>query len=162
MEYSIKAHPTLYNGVRFRSRLEARWACFFDLLEWKWEYEPIDFEGWTPDFKIKQPCGHSECGGSHEMYCEVKPYTDIKEFEGHPSDSWGYACLGNDPSVTKMEICHGDGGGTYELMDFVYHADISINLGYEGWQNNLSFEESVIELWKRAGNKVQWLPKVST
>ena len=32
--------PTKYNGYTFRSRLEARWAMFFDRLKLKWEYEP--------------------------------------------------------------------------------------------------------------------------
>lgn len=30
---------TAYAGHRFRSRLEARWACFFDALGITWEYE---------------------------------------------------------------------------------------------------------------------------
>jgi hypothetical protein len=31
---------TRYNGVNFRSRLEAKWAAFFDLAGWSWEYQP--------------------------------------------------------------------------------------------------------------------------
>ncbi len=31
MEYTIKAIPTEYAGVHFRSRTEARWAAFFDV-----------------------------------------------------------------------------------------------------------------------------------
>ncbi len=46
----IKSIPTTYDGVRFRSRLEATWAAFFDAVGWKWQYEPLDYEGWTPDF----------------------------------------------------------------------------------------------------------------
>jgi lipoate-protein ligase A len=52
IDYRIASHPTMYKGVIFRSRLEARWAAFFDLLEWQWEYEPFDLVGWTPDFLI--------------------------------------------------------------------------------------------------------------
>jgi len=48
----IKAIPTYYNGQRFRSRLEAKWAAFFDLCEWKWSYEPDDLDGYIPDFKL--------------------------------------------------------------------------------------------------------------
>jgi hypothetical protein len=41
---AITAIETFYGGCRFRSRLEARWAVFFDTLGLKWEYEP---EGYT-------------------------------------------------------------------------------------------------------------------
>jgi hypothetical protein len=51
----IKAIETRYKGYRFRSRLEARWAVFFDSLEVKWEYERQGYDlgaaGWyLPDF----------------------------------------------------------------------------------------------------------------
>lgn len=36
----IQAIETRYAGCRFRSRLEARWAVFFDQSRIKWEYEP--------------------------------------------------------------------------------------------------------------------------
>lgn len=62
--YTIAAHPTTYAGVRFRSRLEATWAAFFDLLEWRWEYEPFDLKGWVPDFVIR---------GTRNALVEIKP-----------------------------------------------------------------------------------------
>lgn len=34
---NFKAVETVYKGYRFRSRLEARWAIFFDSLGIKWE-----------------------------------------------------------------------------------------------------------------------------
>jgi hypothetical protein len=46
----IKPIETQYKGYRFRSRLEARWAVFFDALDQKWEYEK---EGYTLDGGIK-------------------------------------------------------------------------------------------------------------
>lgn len=36
--------PTMYKGINFRSRLEARWAVFFDTLGIEWEYEPQGYE----------------------------------------------------------------------------------------------------------------------
>ena len=52
----IKAIETRYKGYRFRSRLEARWAVFFDALGLTWDYEPEGFEtdaGWyLPDFRL--------------------------------------------------------------------------------------------------------------
>jgi hypothetical protein len=40
----IKVIETAYKGYRFRSRLEARWAVFFDAMGLKWEYEPEGFD----------------------------------------------------------------------------------------------------------------------
>lgn len=40
---TIQAIETRYAGCRFRSRLEARWAVFFDTLDIPWEYEPQGF-----------------------------------------------------------------------------------------------------------------------
>ncbi|WP_223996039.1 hypothetical protein [Burkholderia gladioli] len=40
----MKTIQTQYQGYRFRSRLEARWAIFFDALCIQWEYEPEEFE----------------------------------------------------------------------------------------------------------------------
>lgn len=58
----IKAIETRYKGYRFRSRLEARWAVFFDRLELDWEYEPEGFDlgqfgYYLPDFKVFTPQG---------------------------------------------------------------------------------------------------------
>jgi hypothetical protein len=45
--------PTQYGGVQFRSRIEAKWAAFFDALGWGWQYEPIDLAGYIPDFVLE-------------------------------------------------------------------------------------------------------------
>jgi hypothetical protein len=46
---TMQAIETRYAGCRFRSRLEARWAVFFDRLGIRWEYEPQGFVvGWPP------------------------------------------------------------------------------------------------------------------
>lgn len=54
----IKPIETVYNGYKFRSRLEARWAVFFDSLGIKYEYEPEGYrlpsgDKYLPDFKVK-------------------------------------------------------------------------------------------------------------
>lgn len=59
---------TDYNGTHFRSRVEARWACFFDLVGWRWEYEPFDLHGYIPDFLLL---------GKREVLVEVKAYETI-------------------------------------------------------------------------------------
>lgn len=44
MTQTIRAIETQYKGYRFRSRLEARWAVFFDSMGIEWEYEPQGYE----------------------------------------------------------------------------------------------------------------------
>jgi hypothetical protein len=63
---SIPAIPTTYNGINMRSRLEARWAHLFNQFGWKWFYEPLDFDGWIPDFVIDH--------GYKPVLVDVKPY----------------------------------------------------------------------------------------
>ena len=53
----LKAIETEYKGYRFRSRLEARWAVFFDACGVKWEYEPEGYDlgdgtYYLPDFLL--------------------------------------------------------------------------------------------------------------
>lgn len=70
----IKAIETEYAGCRFRSRLEARWAVFFDRLGIRWEHEPEGFETsegrYLPDFRIAIP-QIKEYG--QRQWFEVKP-----------------------------------------------------------------------------------------
>lgn len=70
MDYSIKAYPTKFRGVQYRSRLEARWAAFFTLLNFDFVYEPFDLGAWSPDFLLKGKYGF-------EVLVEVKPITEI-------------------------------------------------------------------------------------
>ena len=70
---SIKAIETRYAGCRFRSRLEARWAVFFDHLGIRWEYEPQGFDlpsgPYLPDFLLRGLTGDARNG---ETWFEVK------------------------------------------------------------------------------------------
>lgn len=66
-----RAIETRYKGYRFRSRLEARWAVFFDALGLRWEYEPEGFElpggvRYLPDFRIRGVFGN------HDVWVEIK------------------------------------------------------------------------------------------
>lgn len=62
--------PTTYRGTLFRSRLEARWAAFFDEMDWPWEYEPFDADGYIPDFALL---------GNRPLLVEVKPAATLDE-----------------------------------------------------------------------------------
>lgn len=68
------AIPTRYRGCRFRSRLEARWAVFFDHLGIGWQYEPQGFHigghSYLPDFLL-------ECG----TWVEIKGHEDALDYQ---------------------------------------------------------------------------------
>lgn len=73
---AIKAIQTYYKGFHFRSRLEARWAIFFDEIKLKWQYEPEGYvlpDGvqYLPDFWWPEV----------EFFAEVKPLPFTKEEE---------------------------------------------------------------------------------
>jgi hypothetical protein len=76
----IKAIETRYAGCLFRSRIEARWAVFFDYLGIGWEYEPQGFDlpsgRYLPDFLLDFPARPGEqMGGDpvgHGIWWEVK------------------------------------------------------------------------------------------
>lgn len=51
-----KIIETVYNGYRFRSRLEARWAVFFEKCGFEYDYEPEGYKvgrkKYLPDFVL--------------------------------------------------------------------------------------------------------------
>lgn len=80
---TIKAIETEYKGYRFRSRLEARWAVFFDACGFKWDYEPEGFDingiKYLPDFCLHDVCFplfDDDTAPHHDFYIEVKGEMD--------------------------------------------------------------------------------------
>lgn len=68
-----KGVRTKYKGVMFRSRLESRWAGYFDKIGIPWKYEPAKYlidrnRYYTPDFVLDVP---------PTVICEVKPTWQI-------------------------------------------------------------------------------------
>lgn len=99
----MKAIETKYRGVRFRSRTEARWAVFFDAMNWRREYEPEGFElksgRYLPDFKIWP--------GDEPRWFEVKPFTD-----GCPDDPrWVDLAVGSGMFVLTAYGMHRTADG---------------------------------------------------
>jgi hypothetical protein len=74
---SLQPIETIYKGYRFRSRLEARWAVFFDALGIPYDYEPEGFDlggiWYLPDFLLtkRQP----------RIWVEIKPEVPKSEEE---------------------------------------------------------------------------------
>ena len=126
-----KALETRWKGYRFRSRLEARWAVYFDALPLKWEYEPEGFHlgygiVYLPDFWLPQV----------EMWAEVKPVAfsaEEREKAFLLAESSGYPVImlvGTPAPIAYLAIegyapegCVVDGDGIYEedyILDTSY------------------------------------------
>lgn len=107
MAQLIKAVDTQYKGHRFRSRLEARWAVFFDSLGryFRWEYEPERFQlkcgTYLPDFWLPKQQRFVEIKGvkpnSFSLYRTFarQSQTRITLMVGDPRDVWD-ACWKRD------------------------------------------------------------------
>lgn len=107
----MKAIETVYNGYRFRSRLEARWAVFFDELGLDWEYEPEGFDlgdgvYYLPDFLLHGVITRYMQGDEkQDLYVEVKGQPNaidaikISRFE---KPIW---VVGNIPSSNYIASC---------------------------------------------------------
>lgn len=98
----IKPIETHYNGYRFRSRLEARWAVFFDAAEIKYEYEPEGFviesygEAYLPDFFLPR----------FKTYVEIK-HGNLSEEDIYKIEDKCQVFKMENPDVAML-ICYGD------------------------------------------------------
>jgi hypothetical protein len=83
---SISAIPTNYAGCRFRSRLEARWAVFFDAMGIGWEYEKqgyrIGRRNYLPDFYLPLTRTWAEVKGSPQGLDRNLLYSAAHELPG--------------------------------------------------------------------------------
>jgi hypothetical protein len=95
---TIKAIETVYKGHRFRSRLEARWAVFFDSLGIKYQYELEGFEcdeggRYLPDFYLPDSQTWVEVkGDAGALRKDWSRMADLLDFGGvlpHFADSAG-------------------------------------------------------------------------
>lgn len=104
----IKAIQTRYAGYLFRSRLEARWAVFFDALKLNWLYEPEGFDlpsgkYYLPDFKIQLR--------GRTLWIEVKPGEEqsgpLEEFIKWAPEEYAGIVLNEIPDPRYVASNHG-------------------------------------------------------
>lgn len=140
--YEIQPKPTVYNHILYRSRLEAKWAAFFDFVGWDYEYEPEPFKTWSPDFTIH----------SLNCYAEVKPYSYLNEDlinKIQPySKEYRCALLFDDIVIEENAFYIGKYFNQREgliLNDFT--------IPYTGNFNDYMIDK----LWREAQNKVMYL-----
>lgn len=172
---SYAAIPTMYGGVQFRSRLEARWAAMFDLLGWSWEYEPIDLNGYIPDFFVDATAAWD--GTQKRHLVEVKPVrlTDQLDDVFFKAERAGWTedlvVLGREFQYYNTEWSDGGdltigtaGTSTYRrpfdlLLDrwdrdtrFLYTLGDKDSVGIP----NPHAVSKAVGLWRESGNRVQW------
>lgn len=161
----IKAIDTYYNGNYFRSRLEARWAFFFDLESIAYQYEPQGFVtshgAYLPDFYLPQ----------FSVYAEVKPTgfpvnmdaelflkntypKDFDRWKGFVSGGPSLLLLLGTPHINCMPLfmpnpCFGcqDGPG-FDYVGF-YTKEERLWKGCAGDEYFLWYEDSVIAANKK-------------
>lgn len=111
----IKPIETKYNGFIFRSRLEARWAVFFDALGIEWEYEKegykLDSFAYLPDFWLPQHKYWLEVKGVTPTTEEIQKCQLLQDFTGYP-----VILVMGQPHLNKnfAYYCEsGDSGGGY-------------------------------------------------
>jgi hypothetical protein len=163
--------PTTYRGVRFRSRIEARWAAFFDALGWPWSYEPIDLDYYIPDFILTFAAGH--------VAVEVKADLEKALLQEHAAkivrSGWEkeFVVVGgrlfDGPSIGVL----GERVDGLEFMldgAVVFHCiscgHTSLRSDGGSWRCRLCGETEghvgeadapvIAKLWADAGNRVQW------
>jgi|TARA_R110000803_G_scaffold25331_1_gene60535 hypothetical protein len=92
----IRPIQTEYDGHRFRSRLEARWAVFFNEMGWVYHYEAEGYtfvyqgevvKGYLPDFFVPKLDAFVEVKGP--LMTEVETFKLCGLCENH--DKNGYA-----------------------------------------------------------------------
>jgi hypothetical protein len=143
--YDIKPKPTYYNNILYRSRMEAKWAAFFDFIRWEYEYEPEPFQTWSPDFVIH----------TIDAYIEVKP---MNMWQGAIDKmmpySKEYRC-GLLSDVLTMDS-NAYYIGKYINRDYTKEGDLLLKdftIPYRG-----NFNAKIIQqLWNEAQNKVMYL-----
>lgn len=155
--------PTMFVGVRFRSRLEARWAALFDELKIPWEYEPTDLVRYIPDFILNFP--------RKRLLVEIKPTDEHIAYAKHKikhsgwdgdsliatsaqtrewgmmidaSDAWDTAMLGFCKKCSRVTIASACGSWECRSCD--------------GANRDIWWAYDCAEAWKRAGNLTQWRP----
>jgi hypothetical protein len=167
----------MHNGIKYRSLLEAKWASFFTRIDWQYEYEPFEGNGYIPDFVIY---------GETPLAVEVKPaisWNDLRNHTLKPLEGlaglWDYDILivgasplglrssfgesaigllgeGNDFGAGLWSCCPQCGNWSITHDYQSYHRRPCSH--YDGSQWTISEVERDIlgRHWKRACNEVQW------
>lgn len=156
----IKPIETKYNGYVFRSRLEARWAVFFDELNIEWEYEKegykLDDFSYLPDFWLPEYKYWLEVKGVSPTPDEVKKCQLLQDLTGYP-----VVLTVGQPHLNRNFVYYcesgGSGGGYAETVNarwFFCNVCKSIDLNLTDGSRNQAVNS---ETWEPVGVCFCWL-----
>lgn len=119
----IQAIPTWYDGHKFRSRLEARWAVFFNHLRIRYEYEA---EGYTTTQRLT-------LGDETPWYLPDFWLPDLEVFAEVKGSLPSEECIALLDVVTSLSCnggagCHDDGGYDTVLLGPIQDLDYYVPL----------------------------------
>lgn len=128
----LKAIQTRYKGYHFRSRLEARWAVFFDALGIKWEYEKEGYDlgadGWyLPDFWLPELKWWVEIKGQEPTDDEKRKASALAEDKYPVVIFWGNV----DDARWAYWTEAGDTGGSAEEEVWFVHCVMCDRVGIQ-------------------------------
>lgn len=160
-DLTIPAIPTLYSGVLFRSRTEARWAVFFDHLGVKWEYEPQGFVAagipYLPDFAVFpalgtlwveiKPTWQADPQGvtKWRKFADRRPHPDSSRaalFAGPPATEGEYMIVGgNDDQDNPVKGAWDDDTQQWRPCGSGHHFDMC----FPGWFRGKFVEDGCVD-----------------
>ena len=119
----LRSVQTEYKGYLFRSRLEARWAVFFDVCGIRWEYEPegillSDGTRYLPDFYLADFHCYFEVKRKSVKGTKAEAEAIRRLSDGKECNTWAGIIAFGDPADDDLYIfCQesDDGGaGSYK------------------------------------------------
>jgi hypothetical protein len=137
----LKAIQTEYNGYLFRSRLEARWALFFDACRIEYEYEPEGYDlgnglMYLPDFLLHGVDGRT--GG--DLYVEVKGLmTNGDAYKINSFYETGKVSGDYGKSKTAILVVGNIPNGA-NIYDILQNIGDEAYRDHHGWPNKYNFE----------------------
>lgn len=142
----IKAIDTKYNGYKFRSRLEARWAVFFDTVPIPYLYEPEGFKlngnlCYLPDFYLPW----------FKCYVEIKP-KGISEEEKQEAKRKLEMLFDEADDVIVM-LCVGDPADENNI--FAYCNDCCNSNGGVSWWDAEFIEGAEGDWWSSGKHHIE-------
>ena len=119
----MKVIETEYKGYLFRSRLEARWAVFFDVCGIRWEYEPegiilSDGSWYLPDFYLPDFHCYFEVKRNSAKGTDEGEKAIWKISNGQWTDDWAGIIAFGDPMNDDLYIfCQESNDGSAGCYD---------------------------------------------